>query len=353
MPYGETKVYFDGSHYIAIPHTMRPSRKRPVRIEEEITVYEDSPASEETTDTATEETAEVVPVELAEEAVVAIYDTPENQEAPAEEKAVEVKKSGGRKTTRKELFEKLYKETINKRRAERKKLIIRAMRPYFPDDEKTELYVRANLERKQRNLICRRIRMCRKANLQNFNYFCTFTYDDKKHTEESFRKKLKGRLSSFAKRRGWKYIGVWERSPKTSRLHFHGIFHIPEGTLPGVLLTHRDYSTTAHKMQTRNQSTYFNDEFGRSDFEPINDNRRMGEAMAYLMKYLEKTGEKIIYSKGLPQYFISDIIDDDIICTVGQEEKKLLLFDNFICWDEGCYMGEVSPAVIEQLRKSN
>ena len=172
-------------------------------------------------------------------------------------------------------------------------------------------------------------------------------------TEESFRKKLKGRLSSFAKRRGWKYIGVWERSPKTSRLHFHGIFHIPEGTLPGILLTHKDYSTTAHKMQTRNQSTYFNDEFGRSDFEPINDNRRMGEAMAYLMKYLEKTGEKIIYSKGLPQYFISDILDDDIVCTVGQEEKKLLLFDDFNCFDEGCYVGEVSPAVIAELRKSN
>ena len=25
MPYGETKVYFDGSHYIAIPHTNETS----------------------------------------------------------------------------------------------------------------------------------------------------------------------------------------------------------------------------------------------------------------------------------------------------------------------------------------
>ena len=100
MIYPETKVYFDGSHYIAIPHTTRPSRKRPVRIEEEITVYEDSPASEETTDTATDtEKAEVVPVELAEEAVVNNIDTPENQEAPTEEKTVKVQKSGGRKTT--------------------------------------------------------------------------------------------------------------------------------------------------------------------------------------------------------------------------------------------------------------
>ena len=28
MAFGETKVYFDGSHYIAIPHTERPSKNR-------------------------------------------------------------------------------------------------------------------------------------------------------------------------------------------------------------------------------------------------------------------------------------------------------------------------------------
>ena len=40
MAYGETKVYFDGSHYIAIPHTEKPYRKRRKYIEEEITVTE-------------------------------------------------------------------------------------------------------------------------------------------------------------------------------------------------------------------------------------------------------------------------------------------------------------------------
>ena len=71
------------------------------------------------------------------------------------------------------------------------------------------------------------------------------------------------------------------------------------------------------------------------------------------MKYIEKTGEKIVYSKGLPQYFISDILDEDIVCTIGQEDKKLLLFDDFMCLDEGCFMGKVCPEVIEQMRKSN
>ena len=73
----------------------------------------------------------------------------------------------------------------------------------------------------------------------------------------------------------------------------------------------------------------------------------------YLMKYIEKSGEKIVYSKGLPQYFISDILDEDVVCRIGMEEQKLLLFDNFTCWNEGCYVGEVSADAIKQLRKCN
>ena len=60
-----------------------------------------------------------------------------------------------------------------------------------------------------------------------------------------------------------------------------------------------------------------------------------------------------MYSKGLPQYFISDIMDEDIICFIGLEDKKLLLCYDFTCWDEGCYIGKVSKSVIEQLRKCN
>ena len=58
MPYGETKVYFDGSHYIAIPHTTRPAKPRRIRKEEEIEVavspetadndVENSPIDEQT-----------------------------------------------------------------------------------------------------------------------------------------------------------------------------------------------------------------------------------------------------------------------------------------------------------------
>ena len=154
-------------------------------------------------------------------------------------------------------------------------------------------------------------------------------------------------------RRNWKYVGVWERSPEKKRLHFHGLFYIPDGAMVGELIEVHDYSPIKKKVQHTIQNTYFNERFGRSDFKPVEDRRMLGEAVAYLTKYMEKTGEKIVYSKGLPQYFISDILDEDVVCTIGQEDRKLLLYDNFNCWDEGCLVGPVSKEVIAQMRKSN
>lgn len=68
---------------------------------------------------------------------------------------------------------------------------------------------------------------------------------------------------------------------------------------------------------------------------------------------MEKSGEKIVHSYGLKKYVISDIMENDVVCRYGLEDKKLLLFDNFICWDEGEYLGEMSREVRKRLRSSN
>ena len=257
MPFYETKVYFDGSHYIAIPYKANPS----------------------------------------------------------------VKKSAGIKDTeideKKEAFEKAYKGTKAKGRKKKIKEIEAEMKPHFESEEKAAEYVKAQMERKQRNLIVRRSRLARRINMGEWNYFCTFTYDDKKHTEESFKKKLQNCFKKMCYRKDWAYIGVWERSPQNNRLHFHGLFNIPENDMVGDLTEHRDYSTKAHKMQTTLQNTYFNERFGRSDFKPI-DKSGLDDAKAYLMKYIEKTGERIVYSKNTFAYFYSDILEDDVVCTIGQ-----------------------------------
>ena len=113
-----------------------------------------------------------------------------------------------------------------------------------------------------------------------------------------------------------------------------------------------DYNFKAHRRVVTHQNSYFNERFGRSDFKPL-DMRSLGGAIAYIVKYLEKTGEKIVYSKGLPQYFVSDVMDEDVVCPFGLEDKKLLLFDDFLCWDEGILIGAVSKDVIRQMPKAN
>lgn len=344
MPFGETKVYFDGSHYIAIPHTERPQRYRPKPIEEVITVAEAKKEGSDT-DKATEP---LISCE-SDEGEVDKKVIAESQNEPLEVNAQPLQE---RQMTRKELFEELYGTYINLPRAQRHFKVMEGMEAYFDTIEQLKWYVDLGFERKHRNIVSRRVRMVRKANLAKFNYFCTFTYDDKKHTEETFKKKLKNKLSLLAYRQGWKYMGVWERSPEKKRLHFHGLFNVSDNSMVGELVEKTDFSTVSHTMQTITLNTYFAERFGRNDFKVLDPNL-YGEALAYLMKYIEKTGEKIVYSKGLYQYFISDIMDEDIVCTIGQEDKKLLLFDDFNCWDEGLYMGRVSPEVIAQMRKSN
>ena len=298
MPFEEAKVYYDGSHYIAIPHTEGPPKKSSRKPPEE-TIY-----------------------------------------------------VGERETTRKELFEDLYAEAEGKTKRSKQKEIREKMQEFFEDKQDAAMFVEENLERKKRNMDCRRIRMFRKAALQEFNYFCTFTYDPQKMDEVTFKKKLSYVFRHRAHRNGWKYIGVWERSPEAKRLHFHGIFYIPEGTMPGALEEKTDYSFADARKRKTLQCVYFADRFGRNVFAPLGKDE-IPKTMVYLLKYIEKTEERIVYSKGLPQYFISDIMDDDVICRYGTGDAKLLLRDDFACYDQGEYKGQVAPEVIAEMRKEN
>lgn len=345
MPYTETKVYFDGSHYIAIPHTTRANLRRYKPPEEVITITENIDRQQTVNLQENADTGNAVGEQNKTDIMCG-----EQTNAPCN--PLETAKTQ-RILTKTQLFEELYNDIRHLSKQEMQKEIIKKMRQYFNSESATKEYVSAQLDRKQRNIICRRVRCVRKANLQDFNYFVTFTYDDKLHCEESFRKKLKRNLSNNCDRKNWKYIGVWERSPQKKRLHFHGIFSINEGMMQGKLIQKKDYSLITHKMQVTLQNTHFNSKFGRSDFEPIDNPEMLGSSIAYILKYIEKTGEKIVYLRGLPQFFISDIMDEDVVCPIGMEDKKLLLFDDFNCWDNGEYIGQVGKNVINIMRHSN
>ena len=254
----------------------------------------------------------------------------------------------------KEQFEAAYKESQKLPRKERKAYMRKALEETIPDKEQRKEYVERNNERKQTNAIRRKVRLSKKVNLQrDWDFFCTFTYSDEKHTEESFRKSLRNTFKHLVNRKGWKHIGVWERGGETNRLHFHGIFYIPPGSMVGEIVETKDYSTKDRRMQTAHQNTYFLERYGINDFQPLGTPDEVRHSLGYLMKYIEKTGEKLVYGGKLPTYFQSDVLDEDILCPYGIDDRKAILADDFLCIKDGEIMGKVSPEVIEKMPKVN
>ena len=301
--YAKSKIYFDGSHYIAIPPQEQPWKKRKVKKD------------------------------------------------MLHGKKKENEKVKDEKQRSKEMFNEIYKENADKKRSEKVKVMEEKFKDKFKSEEELKEFIKTNIERKLRNTIVRRTRLMRKVNLQEWNYFCTFTYDDKKCDERTFKQRLSNCFKKLCYRRGWKYAGVWERSPINQRLHFHGLFYAPN--MVGEFMETKDYNTTKHQMQVAKQNSYFLDKFGRNDFKPIDSKDDLYYCVAYLMKYMEKTGERIVYSRNLPTFFVSDILPEDVICKIGIEDRKLLLFDDFNCLDEGVLIGKVGKETISQMPKAN
>ena len=337
MPYSQVKVYSDGSHYIGIPYEPNPRAKnRRPHYEEVIEVKEPVVDTE-------------VSADDEQSAAIETEQTAQNPDDVQEKSAP----TAARQMTRKELFDELYMQTFDMKKRERKSYIVKQMLPYFKDGSSCRAFVEQNLERKHRNMICRRTRLWRKINHQRFNFFVTFTYADDKMTEQEFAKKLLNTLYHFSSRKGWLYIGVWERGGDTNRLHFHGIFYIPPDGMVGELIEIRDYSTKDNRMQTASQNTYFLERYGRNDFQKLVLPHEVGDSLGYLMKYIEKSGERLVYGGKLPAYFESDVLDEDIIVPYGIDNRKAVLADDFLCMVEGEIMGRVSSEVIEKMPKVN
>ena len=131
------------------------------------------------------------------------------------------------------------------RKRERKAHIKAALKDEFADKAELNAFVEKHTERMNTYTIKRKVRLMRKLRLQEWNFFVTFTYSNELHTEETFRKKLTNTLKHLVARNGWKYVGVWERGEDTNRLHFHGIFYIPDDKMIGKLEEVKDSSVAS------------------------------------------------------------------------------------------------------------
>ena len=334
------KVYSDGSHYIAIRPTegySGPRRKPPP--EEPIIVEEAAPSD-------------------VQNAVVEECAVPQGQEQPCGDMPEQTQSETVKErhiSTRADEFLKWYRESYGMRKKEQYAFIASKLAPYFESDEALHKYLDYKMECKRRSETARRSRCQRRAALHELSYFATFTYDDKKATEKEFEKRLLTALSNLASRKGWKYMGTWERGGDTDRLHFHAVLYIPEGKMVGKLELKRDYDVKKKRMVERMENSFFWDRFGRNKFELIDGTAlTIGTAVSYIIKYIEKSGGRIICSKGLRTFIETDIDNDDVVAQLREDDdKKYLLFDDFKVYKDGKELGAVTPGVLAQAKTVN
>ncbi len=137
MDYAKVKIYTDGSHYIGIPQSHKPTRTRPKRACRGETMLQANG--------------------------IESNDKTENEKS-------------AKPTTVKEEFERLYKEISNSLSKKTIRKIIAELAPRFEDEESATAFVERNIERMERNKMERNKRFNRKIRLQQWNYFCTEKY---------------------------------------------------------------------------------------------------------------------------------------------------------------------------------
>jgi hypothetical protein len=102
----------------------------------------------------------------------------------------------------------------------------------------------------------------------------------------------------------------------------------------GEIVPKREYSTKRKERRTRYGNTFFDEYFGISDFQEINPVLlKRGGTSRYLIKYITKTGEKVVYSRGIPAEIYKELSDNDIVDTYLDFVTKYVLWDDVIDWE--------------------
>ena len=253
----------------------------------------------------------------------------------------------------KDVFNIKREENLDVKKKERDKVIIEELAPIMGGVDEAKAFVEMQNARVRRNLGKRMDLLHKRVRILYPNYFCTFTYDSSKVTAEQFKRKLMQTLYNFSTRYGWKYVGAWEEGGENGRIHFHALIRIPEGQMVGELYEVRDYDTRNHKMRTSYLNSYFTERFGRTDFQKINEHV-LTDSVMYLVKYIEKSGKRLVFARGVLPFIEADILVEDIICTLDEDNPgKVILADDFLCIQDGEVLGRACPEIIDKMRKTN
>lgn len=166
----------------------------------------------------------------------------------------------------------------------------------------------------------RKKRFFRKAYLNPWNWWTTFTYDSKKLTADEFEHQIRTKLSDLSSHRGWRYMLRWEEGELNERRHLHAVLYVPEGAMVGEMFTdsHRSYKR-GNKIEFFTNNTYFAERFGISQWEKIDTLSDNKSILQYMLKYMEKDDGKIIYSRGIPDSIEAVIdVESDVITSYSE-----------------------------------
>ena len=259
----------------------------------------------------------------------------------------------GKAVDLKEVFNIKREEKLDIKKKERDKVIIDELAPIMGGVEEAKAFVEMQNARVRRNLGKRMDLLHKRVRILYPNHFCTFTYDSSKVTPEQFRRRLMQTLYNFSTRYGWKYVGAWEEGGENGRIHFHALIRIPEGQMVGELYEVKDYDTRNHKMRTSYLNSYFTERFGRTDFQKINEHV-LTDSVMYLVKYIEKSGKRLVFARGVLPFIEADILEEDILCVLDEDNPgKVILADDFLCIQDGEVLGKACPDIIDKMKKTN
>ena len=305
------KIYNDGSHWISILPVKNPNAFKLLKPEDVYNVYSDG-------------SFEVDQQDLNKEIL--------------------------RKTTRSEEFKALYTETVTSNIVDVKGHILEHIKGMFEDEEKASAYVDYKLANKRRAQYARSLRFKRKACLNKFSYFATFTYDDTKCSFESFDRQIRLFFNNMSSRHGWKVMMVPEFGKENNRYHFHAVIYIPKGSsIPGSFHIVKRYNKKKRRMVEINENTYFAERWGHNDWQSLMSMSYFEQknTISYIIKYLTKSDNYAFYSRGIKTYLLSYIDQSDIFMPLENYRPQRLMYDNFHFYNDDLKdLGPFQPSFV-------
>ena len=107
------------------------------------------------------------------------------------------------------------------------------------------------------------------------------------------------------------------------------------GEMTGSIYEKKDYNKKSGKITITRINTFFENGFGRNDFRPVNEKEiTHGNTINYLLKDISKSGEKIVYSRGIPSEVCVKVKERDIAGETFDYVEKVVLFDDVISWEK-------------------